>query len=189
MLALNRGEAEKALKVKVEIDRERALGILERAYVKNESACAAEVRTAAEDAFLRLIEPSMEREVRSTLSEQASEQAIGVFSVNLRNLLMQPPVKGRVTLGLDPAYRTGCKIAVVDDTGKVLDTTVVYPTPPQNKTEEAKAKLKALIKKHGVTLISIGNGTASRESEQFVAEMIRELDTRVQYVIVSEAGA
>ncbi len=189
ILALNRGETEKVLKVKVEIDVERAVGILERAYVKNESPSAKEVEAAAADAFDRLIHPSMEREVRSTLSEQASEQAIGVFSVNLRNLLMQPPVKGMVTLGLDPAYRTGCKIAVVDDTGKVLDTTVVYPTPPQNKIEEAKVKLKALIKKHGVTLISIGNGTASRESEQFVAELLKELDTKVSYVIVSEAGA
>ena len=189
VLALNRGEAEKALKVKVEIDWERAVGILLRAYVKNDSSAGQQVQEAAEDAFDRLIAPSMEREVRSTLSEQASEQAIGVFSVNLRNLLMQPPVKGRVTLGLDPAYRTGCKIAVVDDTGKVLDTTVIYPTPPQNKIEEAKSKLKVLIKKHGVTLISIGNGTASRESEQFVADLLRELEQKVQYVIVSEAGA
>lgn len=189
VLALNRGEAEKVLKVKVAIDEERAVGILLRAYVKNDTLSAKEVELAAADAFDRLIAPSMEREVRSTLTEQASEQAIGVFSENLRHLLMQPPIKGMVTLGLDPAYRTGCKIAVVDDTGKVLDTTVIYPTPPQNKIEEAKAKLKALIKKHGVTLISIGNGTASRESEQFVAELIRELPTKVSYVIVSEAGA
>ena len=189
VLALNRGEAEEILKVRINIDEERALGILFRAYVENESKSAEEVRIAAEDAFDRLIAPSLEREVRSTLTEDASEKAIGVFSVNLRQLLMQPPVKGMVTLGLDPAYRTGCKIAVVDETGKVLDTTVVYPTPPQNKTEEAKRKLTALIKKHHVTLISIGNGTASRESEAFVAELIRELDTPVHYVIVSEAGA
>ncbi len=189
VLALNRGEAEEVLRVRVAVEESRALGILERAYVKNESASALEVKTAAEDAFDRLIAPSLEREVRSTLTEQASEKAIGVFSVNLRQLLMQPPIKGMVTLGLDPAYRTGCKIAVVDETGKVLDTAVVYPTPPQNKIEEAKAKLKLLIKKHGVTLISIGNGTASRESEAFVAELIRELDTPVHYVIVSEAGA
>ncbi len=189
VLALNRGEAEEVLKVRVSVDEARALGILERAYMKNDTVSAAQVKEAAEDAFDRLIAPSLEREMRSTLTEQASEKAIGVFSVNLRQLLMQPPVKGMVTLGLDPAYRTGCKIAVVDETGKVLDTAVVYPTPPQNKVEEAKAKLKLLIKKHGVTLISIGNGTASRESEAFVAELIRELDTPVHYVIVSEAGA
>ena len=189
VLALNRGEAEEVLKVRVVVDEPRALGILERAYVKNESVSAGHVKEAAEDAFDRLIAPSLEREMRNTMTEQASEQAIGVFSVNLRHLLMQPPVKGMVTLGLDPAYRTGCKIAVVDETGKVLDTAVVYPTPPQNKVEEAKIKLKQLIKKHGVTLISIGNGTASRESEAFVAELIRELDTTVHYVIVSEAGA
>ncbi len=189
VLALNRGEAEEVLKVRVEVEESRALGILERAYLKNQTPSADHVKEAAADAFDRLIAPSLEREMRSTLTEQASEKAIGVFSVNLRQLLMQPPVKGMVTLGLDPAYRTGCKIAVVDETGKVLDTAVVYPTPPQNKVEEAKAKLKQLIKKHGVTLISIGNGTASRESESFVAEMIRELDTPVHYVIVSEAGA
>ncbi len=189
VLAINRGEAEKVLRVKVKIDEARALAIPERAYLKNESASAAIVGAAIEDGFDRLIAPSLEREVRSTLSEQAAEQAIGVFSVNLRNLLMQPPIKGMVTLGLDPAYRTGCKIAVVDETGKVLDTTVIYPTPPQKKIEEAKAKLKLLIKKYGVTLISIGNGTASRESEQFVAELIRELDTPVHYVITNEAGA
>ncbi|MBQ8893065.1 MAG: RNA-binding transcriptional accessory protein [Clostridia bacterium] len=189
VLALNRGEAEEVLKVRVGVDEGRALGILERAYVKNDSVSAGHVKVAAEDAFDRLIAPSLEREMRSTLTEQAAEKAIGVFSVNLRQLLMQPPVKGMVTLGLDPAYRTGCKIAVVDETGKVLDTAVVYPTPPQNKIEEAKKKLKQLIKKHGVTLISIGNGTASRESESFVAELIRELDTPVHYVIVSEAGA
>lgn len=189
VLALNRGEAEEILRIRIKIDEERALGILYRGYVKNESKSAQEVRAAAEDSFGRLIAPSLEREVRSALTEQASEQAIGVFSVNLRHLLMQPPVKGMVTLGLDPAYRTGCKIAVVDETGKVLDTTVVYPTPPQNKIDEAKKKLTALIQKHHVTLISIGNGTASRESEAFVAELIRELPHPCHYVIVSEAGA
>ena len=189
VLALNRGEAEEVLRVKVKVEESAAIRILEKAYVKNDTKSAEQVRLAAEDAFSRLIDPSMEREIRNTISERAQEQAMGVFSVNLRHLLMQPPIKGMVTLGLDPAYRTGCKIAVVDETGKVLDTTVVYPTPPQNKVEEAKAKLKALIKKHGVTLISIGNGTASRESEQFAAELIRELDTPVHYVIVNEAGA
>ncbi len=189
VLALNRGEAEEVLRVKVKVEESAAIRILEKAYVKNDTKSAEQVRLAAEDAFSRLIDPSMEREIRNTMSERAQEQAMGVFSVNLRHLLMQPPIKGMVTLGLDPAYRTGCKIAVVDETGKVLDTTVVYPTPPQNKVEEAKVKLKALIKKHGVTLISIGNGTASRESEQFAAELIRELDTPVHYVIVNEAGA
>ncbi len=189
VLALNRGEAEEVLRVKVKVEESAAIRILEKAYVKNDTKSAEQVRLAAEDAFGRLIDPSMEREIRNTISERAQEQAMGVFSVNLRHLLMQPPIKGMVTLGLDPAYRTGCKIAVVDETGKVLDTTVIYPTPPQNKVEEAKVKLKALIKKHGVTLISIGNGTASRESEQFTAELIRELDTPVHYVIVNEAGA
>ena len=189
ILALNRGEAEEILRVKIKVDEAAAIAILEKAYLKNESKSAEQVAAAAADAFGRLIDPSMEREIRNTMSERAQEQAMGVFSVNLRHLLMQPPIKNMVTLGLDPAYRTGCKIAVVDATGKVLDTTVVYPTPPQNKIEEAKVKLKALIKKHQVSLISIGNGTASRESEQFVAEMIRELDTPVHYVIVNEAGA
>ncbi len=189
ILAINRGEAEEVLRVRVTVEESRALGILEHAYVKNESASAAQVKEATADAFDRLIAPSLDREMRSTLTEQASEKAIGVFAVNLRQLLMQPPVKGMVTLGLDPAYRTGCKIAVVDETGKVLDTAVVYPTPPQNKVEEAKKKLTQLIQKHGVNLISIGNGTASRESERFVADLIRELDTPVHYMIVSEAGA
>ena len=189
VLAINRGEAEEILKVKIVVDTEKAVFLCTRGYVKNETAAAAHVREAAEDAYSRLIAPSLEREVRTALTDRASEAAIGVFSENLRHLLMQPPIKGMVTLGLDPAYRTGCKIAVVDETGKVLATTVIYPTPPQNKIEEAKAKLKVLIKKFGVTLISIGNGTASRESEKFVVELIRELDTKVHYVITNEAGA
>jgi len=189
VLAINRGEAEEILKAKIVIDTEKAVFLCTRGYVKNETASAAHVREAAEDAYSRLIAPSLEREVRTALTDRASEAAMGVFSENLRHLLMQPPIKGMVTLGLDPAYRTGCKIAVVDATGKVLATTVIYPTPPQNKIEEAKAKLKLLIKKFGVTLISIGNGTASRESEKFVVELIRELDTKVHYVITNEAGA
>jgi uncharacterized protein len=147
------------------------------------------IKSAVEDAYDRLIEPSMEREIRSTLTANASEGAIKMFALNLKPLLLQPPVKGKVTLGLDPAYRTGCKIAVVDGTGKVLDTSVVYPTPPHNKVVEAKAALKKLIDIHGVELIAIGNGTASRESEQFVAELISELDRNVSYAIVNEAGA
>lgn len=189
VLAIDRGETEKILKVTVEIDEERALEIISRAFVKANNDNAKLVKQAAADSFSRLIHPSIERRIRTELTEKSCTAAIKVFSDNLRQLLMQPPVKGSVTLGLDPAYRTGCKIAVVDDTGKVLDTTVVYPTPPQNKVEEAKTKLKALIKKHGVNTISIGNGTASHESEVFVADLIKELDVPVSYMVVSEAGA
>ena len=147
------------------------------------------VRAAAQDAWKRLIEPSIEREVRGALTERASEQAIHMFGLNLKPLLLQPPLKDKVILGLDPAYRTGCKIAVVDKTGKVLDTTVVYPTPPENKTEEAKRELKRLVDKHGVDVISIGNGTASKESEIFVTGLIPELNRPVSYMVVNEAGA
>ncbi len=190
VLALDRGEREGVLKVSVECERESALAELFKLTVKKGFSPSIDiVREAAEDSFDRLIFPSLEREMRSTLTENAAEQAIKVFALNLKPLLMQPPVKGRVTLGLDPAYRTGCKIAVVDATGKVLDTTVVYPTPPQNKTDEAAKKLTALIKKHGVSTISIGNGTASKESEIFVADLIRQLDVPVSYMVVSEAGA
>lgn len=189
ILAIDRGEKEGFLKVSVSI----ADGAGERAcrskYVVNDSECAAYVGEACDDSYKRLIYPSIEREIRAELTENADEGAIKVFSSNLRQLLMQPPVKNSVTLGLDPAYRTGCKIAVVDDTGKVLETTVVYPTPPQNKTEEAKKKLSALIAKHNVTTIAIGNGTASRESEAFVAELIKEIPQKVSYMVVSEAGA
>jgi len=190
VLALDRGEREGVLKVSVECERDRALAELYKLTVKKGFSPSIDVvREAAEDSFDRLIFPSLEREMRSALTENAAEQAIKVFALNLKPLLMQPPVKGRVTLGLDPAYRTGCKIAVVDATGKVLDTTVVYPTPPQNKTEEAAKKLTALIKKHGVSTISIGNGTASKESEIFVADLIKKLDVPVSYMVVSEAGA
>ena len=190
VLALDRGEREGVLKVSVECERDRALAELYKLTVKKGFSPSIDVvREAAEDSFDRLIFPSLEREMRSTLTENAAEQAIKVFALNLKPLLMQPPVKGKVTLGLDPAYRTGCKIAVVDATGKVLDTTVVYPTPPQNKTEEAAKKLTALIKKHNVSTISIGNGTASKESEIFVADLIKQLDVPVSYMVVSEAGA
>ncbi len=189
ILAVDRGEKEGALKVSVEIPE----GSGERAcisrYVKNTSGCGELVKLACIDSYKRLICPSIEREIRSELSQNAQEGAIKVFASNLRQLLMQPPVKGACTLGLDPAYRTGCKIAVVDRTGKVLDTAVVYPTPPQNKTAEAKKKLSELIVKHHVTAIAIGNGTASRESEAFVAELIKELPHKVSYMVVSEAGA
>ena len=190
VLAIDRGEREEVLKVSIECDMEAALQTLERMVVKKGfSPSIHVVKEACADALTRLIFPSLERELRSTLTENAAEQAIKVFALNLKPLLMQPPVKGRVTLGLDPAYRTGCKIAVVDATGRVLDTTVVYPTPPQSKVEEAAAKLRALIKKHNVSTISIGNGTASKESEIFVADLIKTLDTPVSYMVVSEAGA
>ncbi len=189
ILAIDRGEREGVLKVTVEVEEEAALRIIEKTFVKAKNSCANLVKSAAEDAFKRLIHPSIERRVRSELTDKACTGAIHVFSDNLRQLLMQPPVKNTVTLGLDPAYRTGCKIAVVDDTGKALDTTVVYPTPPQNKIPEAKAKLKQLIAKHHVTTIAIGNGTASHESECFVADLIKELPTPVSYMVVSEAGA
>ena len=190
VLAIDRGEREGVLKVSIDCDMEMALQTLEKLVVKKGFSPSIQVvREACADALSRLIFPSLERELRSALTENAAEQAIKVFALNLKPLLMQPPVKGRVTLGLDPAYRTGCKIAVVDATGRVLDTTVVYPTPPQNKTEEAAAKLRALIKKYDVGVISIGNGTASKESEIFVAELIKTLDRPVDYMVVSEAGA
>lgn len=189
ILAIERGEKEGALKVSVDIPE----GAGERAciskYKVNDSECGKLVELACTDSFKRLIYPSIEREIRNELAEKAQDGAIKVFSSNLRQLLMAPPVKGTCTLGLDPAYRTGCKIAVVDKTGKVLDTTVVYPTPPQNRISEAKKKLAQLIEKYNVTTISIGNGTASRESEAFVAELIKEIPQKVSYMVVSEAGA
>jgi len=188
ILAINRGEKEKFLKASVDIDEGEALRILLNRLPEGEIECNTFLKATAEDAYSRLIFPSVEREIRSNLTEMASEQAIKMFGSNLKPLLMQPPVKDRVTLGFDPAYRTGCKIAVVDGTGKVLDTTVVYPTPPHNKKEEAAAKLSALIKKHGITAIAVGNGTASKESEIFVSELIKE-HPGVQYMMVNEAGA
>ncbi len=189
ILALDRGEKENKLKVSIVIDEEMCYGEAAKIYVENNSKSAEYVRSAAQDSCKRLIMPSVERELRSELTAKAADGAIKVFSSNLRQLLLQPPVKNSVTLGLDPAYRTGCKIAVVDSTGKVLDTTVIYPTPPQKKIEESKTKLKALISKYGVTTISIGNGTASRESEEFVAELLKEIPEKVSYMVVSEAGA
>ena len=188
ILALNRGENEEFLKVSVVIPEDSAMEIILGQVIKSEGECAEFVKTSAQDSYTRLIFPSVEREIRNLLTDEASEGAIKNFALNLKPLLMQPPVKGNVTMGFDPAYRTGCKIAVVDGTGKVLETSVVYPTPPHNKIEEAKIKLMYLIKKHDVKNIAIGNGTASRESEKFVADMIRELPG-VSYVIVNEAGA
>lgn len=189
ILALDRGEKEGALKVSVSIDEEFCFSIAERKYVINNTDSGNIVKAAVQDSCKRLIMPSVEREIRAELTARAAEGAIKVFSSNLRQLLLQPPIKNCVTLGLDPAYRTGCKIAVVDSIGKVLDTTVIYPTPPQKKIEEAKTKLKKLITKYGVTTIAIGNGTASRESEEFVAELIKEIPQNVSYMVVSEAGA
>ena len=189
VLALNRGEEEGYLKVKVAIDEEFAVRVCEVGIVKEGSVTTPCVKAAVADAYKRLIQPSIEREIRNYLTENAQEQAIKMFDVNLRPLLMQPPVKDKVTMGFDPAYRTGCKIAVVDGTGKVLDTTVVYPTPPQSKTAEAKAALEKLIDKYSVDVISIGNGTASKESEIFVADMLKDYGGKVGYVVVNEAGA
>ena len=189
ILAVDRGEREGALKVSVEVDTVQAKQILKNAVGLRPNEAGEYVRAACDDSFDRLIFPSLVREIRSLLTERASEQAIKVFSQNLRQLLMQPPVRGSVTLGLDPAYRTGCKIAVVDDTGKVLDTTVVYPTPPQSRKKEASEILTGLIEKHHVTTIAIGNGTASRESEAFIAELLHTLSRPVSYMVVSEAGA
>jgi uncharacterized protein len=190
VLAVNRGEREGFLSVKLEAPENRIVGWLEgRTLARDGSIFTEYVKRALLDAYNRLIKPSIENEIRSALTEAASEQAIKVFSENLRNLILQPPVKGRVVLGLDPAYRTGCKLAVVTETGKVLQTGVIYPTPPQNRVEEAARVLKALIAKHGVEVIAIGNGTASRETEIFTAGVIRELDRKVKYMVVSEAGA
>ena len=189
ILAINRGEKEDCLKVKIYFDPEIAKRVCCAKYVHSTGACADIITEAADDGYDRLIQPSIEREVRAILTDRASEQAIKMFEVNLRTLLLQPPVKGKVTLGLDPGYRTGCKVAVVDETGKVLDTSVIYPVPPKNKVEEAKQIIKALIEKHNVDIISIGNGTASKETEIFAAELLKETDRPVAYAVVSEAGA
>lgn len=190
LLAVNRGEKEGFLKVSVEMDSERPLNSIAKVMIKNPAcACADIVKTACEDAYDRLIFPSIEREIRNGLTENACENSMKVFGVNLRQLLMQPPVKGKTVLGLDPGYRTGCKVAVVDGTGKVLDTAVIYPTHSEAKVKESKQKLLQLIKKYNVDIISIGNGTASKETEMFAAEAIKEADHKVHYMVVSEAGA
>ena len=188
VLAVNRGEREGILKVSVELDPETAHVAVRRLTVPGAAAMEF-VRNAADDAYDRLIQPSMEREIRSTLSDQANEGAIHMFALNLKPLLMQPPVKGKVTMGLDPGYRMGCKVAVVDGTGKVLDTAVVYPTHGERQKQECIAKLAALIKRYGVEHIAIGNGTASRETEQMTVELIKKIGGGVSYMIVSEAGA
>ena len=190
VLAVNRGEKEGFLKVGVELDEERPLSVIYRLLDRGTNpVCSELLREAGEDAYDRLIFPSIERELRSELTETAAENAIKVFAVNLKQLLMQPPVKGKVVLGLDPGYRTGCKVAVVDGTGKVLDTAVIYPTHGERRAAESKAKLLQLIRRHRVDIISIGNGTASKETEMFAADAIKEADRPVCYMVVSEAGA
>ena len=190
VLAINRGEKEDFLKVKIEINNEKVIKHIINEYVTDKNFKNKEVIVSAiEDSYKRLIFPSIEREIRNTLTENAQERAISVFGKNVKSLLLQAPVKDKVVMGFDPAFRTGCKIAVVDKNGKLLDTTTVYPTEPQNKVEESKKELKELIEKYSIDIIAIGNGTASRESEKFVSDMIKEIDREVQYIIVSEAGA
>lgn len=190
ILALNRGEKEKVLTVKVQAPEEKIIAYLEKRIIPKDNAYTTPVlKSAIEDSYKRLISGAIEREVRNTLTEKAEDGAIKVFGKNLEQLLMQPPIAGQTVLGWDPAFRTGCKLAVIDPTGKVLDTVVIYPTAPQNKVKEAKEIVHSLIKKYGITLISVGNGTASRESEQVIAELLKEIPEPVQYVITNEAGA
>lgn len=190
ILALNRGEKEKILTVKITAPVERIFMFLEKKVITKENPVTSPVlKDVIEDSYNRLIAPAIEREIRNELTEKAEDGAITVFGKNLEQLLLQPPIAGRTVLGWDPAFRTGCKLAVVDATGKVLDTKVIFPTAPQNKVEESKAELKRLIKKYNVSLISVGNGTASRESEQIIVDLLKELDTKVEYIIVNEAGA
>lgn len=190
ILALNRGEAEKILSVKIEAPEDRIILYLEKKIIKNNNQYTTPLLQATiKDSYKRLIAPAIERDIRNELTDKAQEGAIRVFGKNLEQLLMQPPIAGKVVLGWDPAFRTGCKLAVVDATGKVLDTVVIYPTAPQNKVEEAKKVVKNLIKKYGISLISVGNGTASRESELVIVEILKEIPEKVEYVIVNEAGA
>ncbi|MFT9848896.1 Tex family protein [Aneurinibacillus sp. REN35] len=189
VLAVNRAEREGILRVKIELDSASVLQYLERKWIRKDSIAADLLMATLEDSYKRLIAPAVEREVRNLLTEKAEEQAIHIFSENLRQLLLQAPLRNRVVLALDPAYRTGCKTAVIDETGKLLEVVVVYPTPPQSKIQEAKRVLAGLIEKYGVQVVAIGNGTASRETEQFAAELLRELGQDISYIIVNEAGA
>lgn len=189
VLAINRGEKEGFLKVSVSVDSERSLNAVYSMFVKGEGSCAAAVKEACEDAYSRLVFPSIEREIRNELTERADESAIKVFGTNLRQLLLQPPIKGKTAIGLDPGYRTGCKVAVVDPTGKVLDTAVIYPTHGKAQVEASKQTLKKLIEKYGVDIIAIGNGTASKETEMFTVSVLPEVGRKVSYMVVSEAGA
>ena len=189
ILAINRGENEEILKVTVEADSEGILKIINKLFIKTTCSTTEFCKTAIVDSWTRLIQSALEREIRNNMTERASEQAIRMFGLNLKPLLLQPPVKNMVTLGVDPAYRTGCKICVVDGNGKVFETGVIYPTPPQSKVEEAEKKIIQLIEKYKVDCISIGNGTASKESEIFIAETIKKVDRKVTYMVVNEAGA
>lgn len=189
VLAVNRGEREGILKVKIELDEQPILHHMEKKWVRPQLVAGKYIRETIQDSYRRLIFPSVEREIRNLLTEKGEEQAIHIFAENLRALLLQPPIKGKTVLGLDPGYRTGCKLAVVDETGKLLDVGVIYPTPPVNKVEEAREKVIQFIKKYGVDIVAIGNGTASRESEQFIADILKDLKEDVAYLIVSEAGA
>lgn len=189
ILAINRGEKDGKLKVSLDFDKTIATDLLYNIHIKNNNSCTDTVIEAIEDSYSRLIFPSIEREIRNELTDRASESSIKVFAQNTRQLLMQPPVKGNVTIGLDPGYRTGCKVAVVSETGKVLDTGVIYPAPPHNKIDEAKKIIKNFVKKYDVKMFAIGNGTASHETEVFAAEVIKELDCGITYMVVSEAGA
>lgn len=190
ILALNRGEKEKLLTIKIEAPQDDILRYLQKKVIRNGNAkLVSLLMSVTEDSYKRLIAPAIEREIRNSLTEKAEDGAIKVFGKNLEQLLMQPPISGKVVLGWDPAFRTGCKLAVADPTGKILDTVVIYPTAPQNKVEEAKAILKKLIQKYGISLISVGNGTASRESEQIIVDLLKEIPGNVQYIIVNEAGA
>mgnify|MGYP002545438751 FL=1 len=190
VLAINRAEKEKMVNVTIEVPEEKLIGWLKRQVVHQKNPYTTEMmEAAAEDSYRRLIAPAVEREVRNALTEKAEEGAMTVFGKNLKQLLMQPPIKGQTVLGWDPAFRTGCKLAVVDPTGKVLDTVVIYPTEPQKKIDQAKEVLRKLVREYGITLISLGNGTASRESEQVIVDFLKEIPEKVAYVIVSEAGA
>ena len=190
ILALNRGEKEEVLRISIQPVTDAIISYLERNVIKNVNAEAAVyLKEAIEDSFKRLILPSIEREIHKELTEKAEDQAIHIFSENLRNLLLQPPLKGKVVLAVDPAYRTGCKLAVIDETGKVLDISVIYPHPPVGKKEEARKKTIALLKQFSVEIVAIGNGTASRESEQFIADILKEVSAGISYIIVNEAGA
>ena len=189
ILAINRGEAEEFLKVKIEKPEDKILDLINRDIIKQKTQFTTILEETIEDSWSRLIEPSIEREIRSDLTEKAETQAIKVFGKNAKPLLLAAPLKGLTVMGFDPAYRTGCKIAVIDETGKLLATTTVYPTEPQNDVNGAKKELKTLIEKYKVDIIAIGNGTASRESESFVADMIKEIERPLHYAIVSEAGA
>lgn len=190
-LAINRGEKEEVLKVSIHVPLDKALQIMEKEWIpsKSISPSIVPVKEAIEDSYKRLIQPSIEREIRNELTEKAEAQAIHIFSENLRSLLLQPPMRGITVLGVDPAYRTGCKLAVVDETGKLLEVSAIYPHPPVSKVEESKAIVKALLDKYPIDIIAIGNGTASRETEQFIADVLKEVDRDVSYVIVNEAGA